>query len=435
MKKIFKKLSTLALVCPLLQASCSDDDDAQRLVNITFNAVPAVEGTLDISALNGAEVRFTDVRNQDAKSFTLNTEGKANVNIAPGTYNISIRKTVKNEQGEDVKMVMVMENVALTHDNQMVDGKVTSLPMSALGQDFIFSEVFFNGETNSGRMMHPDQYIVIFNPTNETLYADGVSIAVTQHISWWDKKPWYDQFYPNRVPIGGFITIPGNGTDVPVAAGEKLVIAFTAINHAEVTKTMQTKDSEGNVIDVEVAYDHAVDLSGADYEIYYGPDASDVDNTEVPNVLISENGDSYGFFFQPRGYVSPLIFRLADGRQATIEAFIAANSSKFVQSTEEGDVESVIWSVETSKILDGIQTSDVPQDVKTRCIPVVVDEGKFLVNGCHRQELCIRKEIKVGGKIFYKDTNNSLEDMQDVNERKAAGLTQNAYPKSWRNKK
>jgi hypothetical protein len=423
MKKIFRKLAVLALACPLVLAACSSDDDAQRLINVVFNAAPAVDGTLELSALEGTEVMFTDVRNQDAKSFTLDAEGKANVAIAPGTYNISISKTVKNEQGEDVKMAMVMENVALTQDLQVVDGKVTSLPMSALGQDFIFSEVFFNGETNSGRMMHPDQYIVLFNPTNETLYADGICIAVTQHISWWDKKPWYDSFYPNRVPIGGFITIPGNGTDVAVAPGEKLVIAFTAVNHAEVVTTVN---------DVEIAYDHAVDLSGADYEIYYGPDASDVDNPDVPNVLISENGDSYGFFFQPRGYVSPLIFRLADGKQETIDAFIAANASKFTQTTEEGDVESVIWSVETSKILDGIQTSDVPQDVKTRCIPVVVDEGKFLVNGCHRQELCIRKEIKVGDKIFYQDTNNSSEDMEDVNERKAAGKYQTAFPLGWR---
>ena len=425
MKKIFRKLAVLALACPLVLAACSSDDDAQRLINVVFNAAPAVDGTLELSALEGTEVMFTDVRNQDAKSFTLDAEGKANVAIAPGTYNISISKTVKNEQGEDVKMAMVMENVALTQDLQVVDGKVTSLPMSALGQDFIFSEVFFNGETNSGRMMHPDQYIVLFNPTNETLYADGICIAVTQHISWWDKKPWYDSFYPNRVPIGGFITIPGNGTDVAVAPGEKLVIAFTAVNHAEVVTTVN---------DVEIAYDHAVDLSGADYEIYYGPDASDVDNPDVPNVLISENGDSYGFFFQPRGYVSPLIFRLADGKQETIDAFIAANASRFTQTTEEGDVESVIWSVETSKILDGIQTSDVPQDVKTRCIPVVVDEGKFLVNGCHRQELCIRKEIKVGDKIFYQDTNNSSEDMEDVNERKAAGKYQTAFPLGLRKK-
>ena len=76
----------------------------------------------------------------------------------------------------------------------------------------------------------------------------------------------------------------------------------------------------------------------------------------------------------------------------------------------------------------------MPQDVKTRVVPETVDRGKFLVNGCHRQELCIRKEIKVGDKIFYKDTNNSAEDTQDVNERNAAGLTQTAFPIGWRKK-
>lgn len=422
MKKNLFKIIMAAFVCPLLFASCSDDDSSQNLINVLFSAAPAVDGTLDISSLEGAQVTFTDVRNQDAKSFTLNAEGVANATLNPGTYNISIDKTVQNEQGEDVMVSLRMENVALTQSGQSVEGKVSSLPASALGKDFIFSEVFFNGETNSGRMMHPDQYIVLFNPTNETLYADGVCVAVTMHISWWDKKPWYDQYYGNgQVPIGGFITIPGSGTDVPVAPGEKLVIAFTAINHSE-------------IVNGEIAYDHAVDLSGADYEIYYGPEASDVDNPDVPNVLISENGDSYGFFFQPRGYVSPLIFRLENGTQEAVDAFIAANASKFTQTTDEGDVETQIWCVNTSDILDGIQTSDVPQDVKTRVIPEVVDRGKFLVNGCHRQELCIRKTIKVGDRIFYQDTNDSSEDMEDVNERKAAGLYQTAYPLGWRNK-
>ena len=134
------------------------------------------------------------------------------------------------------------------------------------------------------------------------------------------------------------------------------------------------------------------------------------------------------------------MFRLENGLQTTVDAFVNSHttlSKTHVEATEttpEGDIDIHILAVETDKIIDGIQTSDVPQDVKTRVVPEVVDRGKFLVNGCHRQELCIRKEIKVGDKIFYQDTNNSSEDMQDVNERKAAGLTQNAFPIGWRNK-
>ena len=422
----FFKFALAALVCPVLLSSCSEDE-AEKYIDVTFNAIPKVAGALDISALEGTPVQFTEVRNQNTKSFSLDANGAVTASLPMGVYNVSIEKNITNAQGEQVVISLRMENVNVNTVGQKIEGYVNSLPANALGKDFIFSEVFFNGETNSGRMMHPDQYIVLFNPTEDVLYADGVSIGVTMHISWWPKELWYDSYYPDQVPIGGFITIPGSGKEHPVQPGEKLVIAFTAINHSE-------------VVNGEIAYDHAVDLSGADYEIYYGPDANDVDNPSVPNVLITENGDSYGFFFQPRGYVSPVMFRLENGLQSTVDAFVNSHttlSKTHVEATEttpEGDIDIHILAVETDKIIDGIQTSDVPQDVKTRVVPEVVDRGKFLVNGCHRQELCIRKEIKVGDKIFYQDTNNSSEDMQDVNERKAAGLTQNAFPIGWRNK-
>lgn len=422
----FLKFALAALVCPVLLSSCSDDE-AEKKIEVTFNAIPKVTGALDISALAGTPVQFTEVRNQDTKSFPLDANGSVVASLPMGVYNVAIEKNITNAQGEQVVISLRMENVNVNTAGQIIDGYVNSLPASALGKDFIFSEVFFNGETNSGRMMHPDQYIVLFNPTEDVLYADGVCVGVTMHISWWPKELWYDSYYPDQVPIGGFITIPGSGEEHPVQPGEKLVIAFTAINHSE-------------VVNGEIAYDHAVDLSGADFEVYYGPDANDVDNPSVPNVLITENGDSYGFFFQPRGYVSPVMFRLENGLQSTVDAFVNSHttlSKTHVEATEttpEGDIDIHILAIETQNIIDGIQTSDVPQDVKTRVVPETVDRGKFLVNGCHRQELCIRKEIKVGDKTFYQDTNNSSEDMQDVNERKAAGFFQNAFPIGWRNK-
>lgn len=425
MKCIFR-IVLAALICPVLLSSCSDDEE-ERKIDVAFNAIPKVAGALDVSSLSGTPVLFTEVRNQNTKQFILDANGTAKASLPMGVYNIAIEKSIVNAQGEQVVISLRMENVNVNTNGQIIEGYVNSLPASALGKDFIFSEVFFNGETNSGRMMHPDQYIVLFNPTEEVLYADGVSIGVTMHLSWQNKQLWYDSYYPNQVPIGGFITIPGSGEEHPVQPGEKLVIAFTAINHSE-------------VVNGEIAYDHAVDLSGADYEIYYGPDANDVDNPSVPNVLITENGDSYGFFFQPRGYVSPVMFRLENGLQSTVDAFVNSHttlSKTHVEATEttpEGDIDIHVLAVETDKIIDGIQTSDVPQDVKTRVVPETVDRGKFLVNGCHRQELCIRKEIKVGDKTFYQDTNNSAEDMQDVNERKAAGLIQTAFPIGWRNK-
>ena len=422
----FLKFALAALICPVLFSSCSDDE-TENNIDVTFNAIPKVAGALEVSTLEGTPVQFTEVRNQETKSFPLDANGRVVASLPMGVYNVAIEKNITNAQGEQVVISLRMENVNVNTNGQAIEGYVNSLPASALGKDFIFSEVFFNGEQNSGRMMHPDQYIVLFNPTEDVLYADGVSIGVTMHLSWQNKQLWYDKYYPNNVPIGGFITIPGRGKEHPVQPGEKFVVAFTAINHSE-------------VVNGEIAYDHAVDLSGADMEIYYGPDGNDVDNPDVPNVLITENGDSYGFFFQPRGYVSPVMFRLENGLQSTVDAFVNSHTSlskthvEATETTPEGDIDIHILAVESDRIIDGIQTSDVPQDVKTRVVPETVDRGKFLVNGCHRQELCIRKEIKVGNKIFYKDTNNSSEDMEDVNERKAAGKFQTAFPLGWRNK-
>lgn len=430
MKHLSFKLLLATLLCPLFLTSCSDDDENEGKVNVLFSAIPKVEGVFPISLMEGAEVAFTEVRNQNTHKFPLDASGKAQVQLTRGTYNISIEKTIKYEDlmqgggnnssgmgsaGDDVVVSLRMENVSIANESQEVNGYLSTLPQSALGKDIIFSEIFFNGETNSGRMMHPDQYFVLFNPTEEVLYADGISVGVTMHLSWQEKRIWYDEFYQDRIPIGGFVTIPGSGKDHPIAPGGRLVVAFTAIDHSSV---------EG--------YDNAVDLRGADFEIYYGPNSSDIDNPNVPNLILTENEDSYGFFLHPRGYVSPLMFRLPNGEESTIKAFVESHtvrSKTYVEATETtpaGEIDINILYVPASEVLDAVQTSDVPQDIKTRVIPEVLDRGKFLVTGCHRQELCIRKEIKVGNKTFYQDTNNSSDD---IVMRKG----QTSFGPNWRN--
>ena len=62
--KRFLRIVLAALVCPVLLASCSDDE-AEKNINVTFNAIPKVAGALDVAALAGTSVQFTEVRNQD----------------------------------------------------------------------------------------------------------------------------------------------------------------------------------------------------------------------------------------------------------------------------------------------------------------------------------------------------------------------------------
>ncbi len=420
MEKIISIIALVAVMCVGF-VSCSNDDidNGTEKVTVRYVATPVIEGAVDADMMKGLVAVFTEIRSLDTTHCIVDANGVGSVKITKGVYNIGIEKKIKNSHDVDSLVITsLLENVSINENGQEVKGKLSVAMADALGKNFIFSEIFFNGETNSGRMMHPDQYFVLFNPTEEILYADGVSVAITQHICFRPKSMWYDSYYPNRVPIGGFVTIPGTGKEHPVGPGEKVVVAFTAIDHSAV---------EG--------YDHAVDLTGADFEIFYGVEENDVDNPDVPNMLLVDfvTKASYGFFMHPRGYVSPLMFKLENGTQETVDKFLKENVSESktlipaTKDTPEEIVDVQILSVPTNQILDGVQTSDVPQKVKTRVIPEEVDRGEFLVNGCHRQELAIRREVKSGNRVFYKDTNNTTEDF-------VMQKGQNSWPKDWRKK-
>lgn len=404
-----------------LLLSCDNNDDPvvqeEEKVLVQFTAKPVIENSFDKELIDGLHAVFTNVRNQDTTHCVLNQEGTGTASLYKGTYDVSIEEKGISSKGDSIYLSVKMENVSINATGQTLEGNLHTIPVNSTSNSFIFSEVFFNGERNSGRMMHPDQYIVIFNPTMQDLYADGLCIASANQPSCLEKEMWFDSYYPDRVPLTGFITIPGSGKEHLVKPGEKLVIAFTAINHSA---------TEG--------YDHAVDLSGADFEIYYGPDSKDVDNPEVPNVLISDNADSYtgGFYFHPRGFYAPLMFKLADGKEETVKQFFSDNLStakQLVPATEETPEEIIevkVLSVPTADILDGVQTG-LNNFLVTRSLPELVDRGEVLVPGCHSQKLTIRKEIVVGKQIFYQDTNNSKEDffVRDG---------QTAFPVGWRNK-
>ena len=127
----FLRFALAALVCPVLLGSCSDDE-VEKKIEVTFYAIPKVAGTLDIAALAGTSVMFTEVRNQETKSFPLDASGCAVAALPMGVYNVAIEKSITNAQGEDIVISLRMENVNVNTDGQKIEGYVNSLPASAL---------------------------------------------------------------------------------------------------------------------------------------------------------------------------------------------------------------------------------------------------------------------------------------------------------------
>jgi len=405
-KNIMKKANTLTwlMLCILslsVFSSCEKDDEEKK-ININIRAKAVIEKAIDNEILNGLEVEIQDTRTMETITCLLNTEGKASIELYRGTYNISIEKNIEGKtDDEDFVYSAKLENCNINIEKQEIDLALNVFPKISKSTNFIFSELFFNGETNSGRMMHPDVYYVIFNPTQETLYADGLCVATTSQPSIIEKYPFYDEYMPNTVPITGFFTFPGTGKEHAVAPGGKIVLAMTAIDHSKV---------EG--------HENSVDLTGVDFEVYIPSEKRpDIDNPEVPNVIVTET-----FYQHPRGFWATLLFKLKDGNKSTVDDFYKNNNKKYVMKNKE---ETLLILLKSEKIIDGIVTGDRP--LVTRPLPESVDRGYFQVSGCHRQELAIRKEIKIGNQIFYKDTNNSDVDFIKLKK-------QNSFPIGWRNK-
>lgn len=170
---------------------------------------------------------------------------------------------------------------------------------NALSGQFLIEEVFFTGHlTESGlpTSMDGDQYLRITNNTDETLYADGMLLMLSESSSNGATTGAY-YAYPvltDAIGVNTVYMIPGSGADVPVKAGESLVVALAAQDF-----------SEGGGFDLSVADFEFWDESTEAYP--------DTDNPDVPNLeswivsswsftsLHNRGMESYAIAFAPAG--------------------------------------------------------------------------------------------------------------------------------------
>lgn len=358
----------------LLLWSCKERNTVEGQVTLTVVATSS-DGITDFSPFT---VELQELRTLKTTTMQLDAQGSAQAVIDKGSYTINVRGSINN-----IPYFGSKENLSVTASETVTIPVVRS---SQQPVGLIFKEVFFNGETNNGRMMHPDQYFVLYNNGDAVVYADGVTFAVTMHANW-NEADVFTALLPGEVVAAQFYSIPGNGTQYPVAPGEQIVIAATAINHHE-------------------TYANAVDLSGADFEVYE-PDmpsqfGTDVDNPDVPNLVA--HFSAYGIFaMHPKGAIVPFIFK-PEGDMAT---FMEQN--KFEYQTSAGETK-FAYKVPASLILDGIETGNEGL-MKVKSLPPSIDQSAITVTGCHRQEL-IRRRAGEGGKL--RDTNNSVKDCERV---------------------
>ena len=134
---------------------------------------------------------------------------------------------------------------------------------------------------NQNQMYNDDQYIAIYNPTDEVKYLDGLALCSnaidpSRAIQFAPKDDFVNRYYG----ASGISYFPGKGNDYPVKPGQTIIVAKYAIDH----KAKFEAELEGEDLSMYGGLNAFLDLSKADFEwtnINYDPGQKN-----NPNVLI-----------------------------------------------------------------------------------------------------------------------------------------------------
>ncbi len=373
-------LSLLALFAFAFYAC---EDDGATLYDVSVE-VSYPEG-FEYDTRSGIPVTMSNMlTGVDATSET-NEQGVAEFAVESGNYNIST-----SFETDDFSFNAISENEMVEEDGHLFE---LELNVMAKEGGLVFSEVYFAGSlTPEGTNYNGDQYLEIYNNSDEVIYLDGLCYGMhgqnpNNPSQWIDE----DGEMLDRIPIT-FQTwmIPGDGNDYPLEPRSTAVIAMNAFNH---------QSEENNP-------DSPVDLSDADFEAHTD-NFSGADNPAVPN-LIEIYTTSPGMnapVLNVRG-AAVLIFRLPT--DLDYEDFVE-DPDNFMQNPTTGAGFQMLM-VHKDWVIDAVDIVWVEEEDRNKQLPSDVDAG-YVWNPEGRGH-SIRRVVEnvIDGQAVLRNTNNSSED-------------------------
>lgn len=447
--KQFKNSSIIALAFFAVLASCSKKDEPgippiDVIVKVTYDQ----SGGSYNFPLSGITVKADNLLSGASLTQTTDNAGQASFNaISAGTYNITANITISKADYQTIT------GLPLDRDNVTFNASVTNATLNSstantielklqLGKigDWVLKQVYYAGSNTSTGALFRDQFIEIYNNSNQVLYADSLYISqvmgsnstnpdfatgkfindggVFQGQYDWSKSIGMTSgadAMSKYIYAKTIFRVPGNGTTYPVQPGESFVIAATALNHKAPYTT--TTGTSINIGDPSLT----VDLSTANFEIYLGdiitnPLNTDIDNPSVPNLQVIDRGNNRDLVLDNPGrdavviFKTPAHFRLYNettGAESTYPRFPDPTQTSVTSST------SLYYQIPNSVIIDGLQIQhSTPASRVPRKLDGSIDAGPTNVPaGQYSSQSLIRKtSATVGGRKVMMDTNNSASD-------------------------
>ena len=390
--KHLKQFLAVALGLVLLNACKKDDNNGipTEPLSVTFHLqapdkvaiTQYATLTLTLTELNKNEKVEKVYHNVSSSDFKLELSAGSYEVRAVGSVNYTQSGTTAT--GEVAGFVSKIDILTATTYTIPLSLKITP---SGEG-DFIIEEIFFTGTaTPEGKQYFGDQYIKLYNPTNKVLYADGLLLASSVFLTVALKNVTPD-IINEAFTTEDIIQIPGNGTQYPVHPGQSIVIADQGANH-----------KENNI--------NSIDLSDANFEIYYDGKKYGADMPKVPNI-----NNIYGnFSFHNRGFQSYIIGRLP--KNISTENYLKDYRYSYLDLKKERSA----YKIPNTWIIDAVNLSGKGIFKWLVTSPSLDSGWTYCSEGMHdknRYGKSVRRKVlsQNNGKTVFKDTNNSTDDFE-----------------------
>lgn len=426
-------LSTLFLSIAMLTA-CKKDNPEAEAISISFHV--KFDEQAAALGLSPANTEITITNQTNGLSNKGKTDASGNVkfeSITPGNYSVVSSLTISAADYSIASGSLTQEDVVFNANLNQFLNKATGnlelvLKTGRLG-DWLLKQIYYGGSHTINGAVFRDQFIEIYNNSNAVMYADSLYIGLVAGVantnsdvskSWFlpsGQYNWTDALNMNNakantdyVYLTTAVRIPGNGKQYPVQPGTSIIIAQNAINH----KVPYT-DNAGKAVSVKNP-ELTVDLSKADFEVYYGDQpginrlSSDIDNPLVPNLEVIYRVSDRDFILDNNGREAVVLFKTTANLNS-YPKFPTPNVKTITGATSQ------YIQMPTSILIDGaemaytLETKRVPHR-----LPATIDAGfTFSTGGPYSSQSVIRKTSKtVNGRRILKDSNNSSLDFESL---------------------
>lgn len=406
--RIYTQIIAVTMACAAVSCDESNllDEVTPTTVTIQIDAPQLSEGSV-------VSQQVLTIHNVTDNS-DIEVSPSSKVQLLPGLYDISFQASVATPGQATSRLQGMCQSVAVSGDDMSVTLKVYQ---SIATDDLIISEIFYAGTLQpSTNPYYGDDYIKLYNNTDHTIYADGLSI-VEGKFTTSDKLDCTPNIMDQAMTVQAIYTIPGNGRSVPVLPGHSLLLCDNAMDHRPNNP-------------------QSFDLSHADFEWYdvsTSPAHMDIDSP-VPNLDKWYCYTKSYWILHNRGLKCYALARIPVDRENYLADYLYTYNYEVVTVAGTFPMSQTAYKLPNQWIVDAVNCS-VPSMYAWQTCSALLDCGWTYCgqynNDSQRYFHSVRRRVlytDAYGRAVLQDTNNSTKDFEPNAKPSEIELQHTYYP-------